>query len=119
MITGSPVVKFRESNFDLDDGGSKSIGVLVCDQNLNPLTPGSTVTILTDVGKLAGKTSHIYRNSSTIGPNKDGHLALIEYIFEIYDDDFGEEDPAKKGAITVTVDWEGTETTYQITGTVD
>ena len=119
LITGSPVVKFSESNFNVDNGGSQSIGVLVCDQNLNPLTPGSTVTISTDVGKLVGKTSHIYRNSSTIGPNEDGHLALIEYIFEVYDDDSDDSDPAKKGAITVAVDWEGTITTYQITGTVD
>ena len=119
LITGSPVVRFRESNFNLNNGGSQSIGVLVCDQNLNPLTPGSTVTISTDVGKLAGRTSHVYRNSSTIGPNRDGHLALIEYIFDIYDDDSDTSGPAKNGAITVTVDWEGATTMYHITGTVE
>ena len=124
LITGSPVVRFSDSNlaitnFAVNNTDSQIIHVLVCDQNLNPLTPGSTVTISTDVGKLAGRTSHVYSNSSTIGPDKAGHLALIEYIFEVYDDDSGDSDPAETGAITVTVEWEGITTTYQITGTVD
>jgi len=119
LITGSPVVKFYESNFNVTDGDSQPIHVLICDQNLNPLTPGSTVTISTDVGKLAGRTSHEYKNSNAVGPDQTGHLALIEYIFEVQDDDSGDSDPAETGAITVAVDWEGTTTTYQITGTVD
>jgi len=119
LITGSPIIDFDTATFAVSNGGAQQIKVLICDRNLNPLSPGSTVTISTDVGKVIGNTKREYQNSNTIGPNLNGHLELIEYVFMIQDNDAQDTDPPEQAAITVTVQWEGLKYEYSILGSVD
>ena len=93
--------------------------MLICDRNLNQLTPGSTVTISTDVGKVAGNIDREYLNSNAVGPNLAGHLSLIEYTFVILDADATDTDPKEQAVITVTVEWEDITFSLGIEGTVD
>jgi hypothetical protein len=118
LVTGGPVILCDTKTFSIQNGGSQTIKVVVCDQNLNQLTPGSRVTISTDVGKVAGRISCDYINSNAVGPDKPGHLALIEYVFTISDSDPGKIDPLE-GTITVSVNWEGITKKYTINGKVD
>ncbi|MBW2630858.1 MAG: hypothetical protein JRC90_03690 [Deltaproteobacteria bacterium] len=118
LVTGAPVIMSDTATFDIPNGGSSVINVVVCDRNLNPLTPGSTVTISTDAGKVSGRTSYTYPNSSIIGPDMDGHLGLIEFPFVISDSDPDETKP-EIATITVTVSWEGGSYTLDIVGSVE
>jgi hypothetical protein len=114
LITGRPMVLFRndtEDGFAVPDGGGLSMAIIVCDRNLNPITAGSTVSISADVGKLAGSIYHEYASICTPGP--------VEYFFYLYDDDPGDEEDPEMSTIDITVEWEGTTTTYQMLGTVD
>jgi len=119
LITGSPFVRFDTVSFTVANGGFQQIKAMVSDRNLNPLTPGSTVTISTDVGKVAGNIEREYLNSNAVGPDLAGHLSLIEYIFVILDDDAADTDLPEQAVITVTVEWEGITYTSGIAGTVD
>ena len=122
LVTGAPIIRFdiNTATFDVANGGiSAPINVLVCDSNLNQLTPGSTVTIAADVGKLAGSISREYTNSNAIGPDDSGHLGLIEYTFQILDADATDTDPKEQAVITVTVGWEDITYSLGIAGTVD
>lgn len=121
LVTGEPMILIEPAaiGFVVADSGSQSIKVLVCDQNLNQLTPGSKVTISTDVGAVAGIIEREYADSSAVGPSKDGHLNLIEYPFQIYDADPGDVEAAERATISIEVEWEGSTYTLQITGTVD
>jgi len=118
LITGQPIILSDTPTFDIPNGGSLPITVIVCDQNLNPLTPGSTVTITTDAGKVKGKTSYTYPNSSVIGPDMDGHLGLIEFPFIISDSD-PDETTHEVAIISIVVSWEGDDYTLDITGSVE
>jgi len=118
LITGQPIILSDTPTFDIPNGGSLPITVIVCDQNLNPLTPGSTVTITTDAGKVKGETSYTYPNSSVIGPDMNGHLGLIEFPFIISDSDPDETTP-EDAIISIVVSWEGDAYTLDITGKVE
>ncbi len=120
LVTGSPMILFNTGTFAVADSGSELIKVIVCDRNLNQLPPGSKVTISSDVGKLVGTISREYPDSNAVGPTRDGHRALIEYVFSICDDSPGDGagNPVG-GAITVLVEWEGLKIEYSIYGTVD
>ena len=118
LITGSPVILSDSGTFEVADGGAAVIRVLVCDQNLNPLIAGSSVTISTDKGQLAGNTGRIYSDSSLIGPSMLGHLSLIEYVFEIYDAEPATADAFELATITVSVEWDGGTYEGHIVGTV-
>ena len=114
LITGAPKVLFRNdtaSGFAVPDGGGLNMAVIVCDDNLNPMTAGSSVSISTDVGKLAGSAFHEYADIVTPGP--------VEYFFYLYDADPGDEEGPEMATISITVEWEGITYTYQLLGTVD
>ena len=119
LVTGSPMILFNKGTFNVADGGSELIKVIVCDRNLNQLPPGSKVTISSDVGKLVGTISREYADSNAVGPTMDGHLALIEYVFAVCDSSPGDSAAPEAGSITVSVDWEGLKTEYSIYGVVD
>ncbi len=119
LVTGSPIILIDTGSFTVEDGGSQIIKVLVSDINLNQLSPGSEVTISTDVGKLAGRTHNEYLNSNAVGPTMNGQLGLIEYTLVIYDKDPGDDDEPKGGSITIKVDWEGITIETSIYGSVD
>ncbi len=118
LVTGSPVIRSDTATFNIPNGGSEAITIIVCDRNLNPLTPGSTITITTDAGKVSGRTDYTFPNSSVIGPYMDGHLGLIEFPFIISDSD-PEEDTPESATITVEVSWEGDTYSLLILGNVD
>jgi len=118
LVTGSPLFFSDTATFAIPNGGSEAITVIVCDTNLNPLTPGSTITISTDAGKVSGRIDYEFPNSSTIGPDVDGHLGLIEFPFIISDND-SEEDKQQSATITIEVSWEGGAYSWNIPGTID
>lgn len=121
LITGQPVyIEFdTASGFAVANGGCQDMKVLVCDTNLNPLTPGSTVSISADVGKTVGNTSFTYPDTNAIGPNLAGQLGWIEYSFTLCDNDASDTDPADPAEVKTTVTWESIEYTAAIYGTVD
>jgi len=118
LITGEPVILSDTADFAIPNGGSEAITVIVCDTNLNPLPPGSTITISTNAGKVSGRTEYTFPNSNAIGPDVDGHLGLIEFPFIISDSDPDETDP-EDAIITVEVSWEGFVYSLDIEGEVD
>jgi hypothetical protein len=134
LVTGPPItspipaynglIPATAYSFSVPDGGARSIGFLVCDENFNQLVAGSTVDITSSVGGLAGYLSHEYSESNQVGPDLINHLGLIEYVVTIYDNDPGDGDPPVSGEISVTVVWkpEGEaeqELKLTIGGTVD
>ncbi|MCD6486539.1 MAG: Ig-like domain-containing protein [Syntrophobacterales bacterium] len=118
LVTGSPIICSNTATFNIPNGGSEAITVSVCDRNLNPLTPGTTVSITTNAGKVSGRINYTFPNSSVIGPDRDGHLGLIEFPFIISDSDPDETKP-EIATITVEVYWEGGTYSLNIIGNVD
>ena len=128
LLTGPPIIRFKEDGFCLvnsgdegpgeEDVSSKTIHVLISDENWNPLSYGSSVVITTDTGKVGGKISNDYPNSSCIGPNFEGHRDLIEYAVVISDSTANVVNPLA-ATITVTVEREGTTYTKELSGYVD
>jgi hypothetical protein len=134
LVTGAPITSpipayngllpATAYSFAVPDGGSQSIGFLVCDRNFNQLVGGSSVEITSTVGGLAGLLSREYADSNQVGPDEISHRALIEYIVTIYDDAPGDADPPAGGEVTIDVTWapEGQdvqEYSLTIPGTVD
>ncbi len=125
LITGPPVIRSNLDSFNVGQGGEQDIKILICDQNLNSLTPGSEFSIETDVGKVIGETKRVYDDHSTLCPSVTDQLERIEFEIQIYDDESDDEDPPKRGTIAVTVSWKGNDpenmddTTLIIPGMVD
>ncbi|MCG6534454.1 MAG: Ig-like domain-containing protein, partial [Syntrophales bacterium LBB04] len=119
LLTGAPLILFSVHDFNVPNkGGSDEIKVLVCDGNFNPLTPGSTVAITTDAGKLAGYTGHTFQDT-ICGFDFQGHLGLIEHGFRVVDADPEDTKAAEDAVVTVTVQWEGSTYKQAIQGKVD
>jgi hypothetical protein len=133
LITGPPITSpipmyngllpATAYSFTVPDGGDQSIGFLVCDENFNQLVGGSSVEITSTVGGLAGLLSQTYPTSNQVGPDLTSHLALIEYVVTIYDQEVSDADPPESGEINVKVIWVGEEQDFTleltIPGTVD
>jgi hypothetical protein len=119
LITGGPQILPDTSIFSVADGGSQTIKVIVCDRNLNPLSPGSTISIESDAGGFSGLDSYTFPNSNAIGPTRDGHLSLIEFPFTVFDNTPGDTTPAQPVTVKITVNWEGLEMVSIISGTID
>ena len=125
LLTGPPIIKFSEDSFcieDPTDGGLvadtfANLTVLISDENLNPLSTGTSVTITSEGAEVGGKTRHVYPNSNVIGPGVNGHLGLIEFPIVISYDPF--DSSVTTGTITVTVEREGTDYSKELTGLVN
>jgi hypothetical protein len=112
LITGGPsYIELDPSSFDISNGGSQGFTILVSDVNLNPLSPGSKVTISVDEGKLSGVTSYTFPSVFMAGP--------VELSFSISDSSATDTDPPKPATIKITVTWEGVEYTRTLSGTID
>lgn len=112
LITGAPTyINCNLAGFAIADGGHQDFTVLVADQNLNPLSSGSTIKVETTVGTLTGTTSYTFPNAFQRGPTEIG--------FRLSDANPGDADPAENATITVTVTWEGIVSTLTINGTVN
>ncbi len=105
LITGPPIIRFDVSTFTVPDGGSASVNILICDENYNLLTPGSTVSITVDAGKVYGPVDFTYPNTNAYGPDAETHLSLIEFPVTIADDDPGDTDDAENCELKVEVVW--------------
>jgi len=103
LVTGRPIFLASDYSFDIPDGGSQTIGLVVCDINLNPLTPGSNVQITCSGGAVTGRLEYEYPNSSQVGPDLPSHLWLIEFPVTISDDNPGSGPDAAE--IEVDIQW--------------
>jgi hypothetical protein len=104
LVTGKPEPLGVYNFGDVANGGSREIRFLVCDQNFNQLVAGSSVTISTNVGELSGVVDRDYDESNQVGPDRDKHLDLIEYVVTISDNDPTNGLPGD-GEITVQIVW--------------
>ena len=112
LITGGPsYFELNPGTFAIPNAGYQTFTLLVSDSNLNPLSPGSTVAISTDKGKISGMTAYTFPNVFRSGP--------IELSFVISDSDPKEIDPPEVATIKITVMWEGIEFTRTFSGSID
>lgn len=142
LITGKPTVWFSKGSFNVENGDSDTVKILICDPNYNPLSTGSSYTVSVDVGKITGGTkefeypsSSFYGSETTTDLNGDGkvdkadyvmaHRNLIENVIVISDEDAEDGEAAEPATLTVEVTWKsngdcGDETDeYTISGMVD
>lgn len=124
LLTGEPIFMSDTANFAVANGGSQDIKIIVCDRNLNQLPEGTTVTISTNNGTLTGlfkadvkSLEYEFKDSYITGPDMAGHLALIERIFTIQDDD--ENDIPESALIVITVNWQEMNYNWSIEGTIN
>lgn len=117
ILSGQPIILFDRDSFALENGESAQVKVLISDENLNPLSPGTTVRISMNNGNLSGRVENTYQNSNVIGPDVHEHLKLIEYRLNISDPD-----PAinqyQADSITVNVEWEGITIRSRLEGSI-
>jgi len=108
LITGKPQVLWSRNSggFNVLQGGSASLSLVVCDENGNPPAAGTKLTVATDNGKLNGWTTYTFPNSSAIGPSRTTHLEKIEFSYSLEDSDPTDTDAAKATTVTATVTWE-------------
>ncbi|MFO8084176.1 MAG: Ig-like domain-containing protein [Desulfobacterales bacterium] len=106
ILSGQPVILFDRESFSLANGEVESIKILVCDKNLNPLSPGTTVKITMNNGNMDGRIENTYQNANSVGPDVNEHLKLIEYRLNISDSN-PQMDAEQAASINVNVLWEG------------
>lgn len=121
LITGTPYVLANRGSFQVPNGGFDIVHILICDQNYNPLSAGSTYTVSVDAGKITGgTTSYVYPSSSFFGsraavdPDSDdaarnavytqAHRELLENEIVISDNDPTKLE-TKMAGLTITVTW--------------
>ncbi len=117
MLTGQPIILFDRDSFALGNGETAQVKVLICDENLNPLSPGTTVNISMNNGNLSGRVENTYQNSNVIGPDLDEHLKLIEYRLNISDPN-PSINQYQTDTITVDVLWEGITIRSRLDGSI-
>ena len=141
LITGLPNIRMDKASFNVANGGSDTVKIMVCDDNYNPLSAGSTYTVSVDAGKITGgATSHVYPSSSFYGSKTAtdwdssggiddtdymlAHRSLIVNEITISDDDPAK-DEAQSVSLSITVTWKSNgscgdvERTFTIPGTVN
>jgi hypothetical protein len=119
LLTGEPLIRFDAESVAVNNGGSQTLNVLVCDRNLNPLAAGAKVSITADSGSLEGKTTYTFKDGNIVGPDQEGQLSRIELPIVLSDADASDNQPPAPATVTVTVDWEGVRYRSQLKGTVD
>ncbi len=126
LLTGPPIIKFMENSFCIESPIKTDVEpedtyayltVLISDENLNPLSTGTKVSITAEGAVVGGKIRHVYPNSNVIGPGVSGHLGLLEFPIVISFDSF--DSSVTTGTITVTVEREGTDYSKELTGLVN
>ncbi len=122
LITGLPNIRMDKGSFTVANGGSDTVKILICDENYNPLSAGSTYTVSVGAGKITGGvTSYEYPSSSFYGSEttidwdgngvpfdrddyKLAHRNLIVNEITISDDDPSTAEVAS-ASLTITVTW--------------
>lgn len=104
LITGPPTLKWsNDSGFDIPQGGSATLRLIVCDENGNPPPAGTKLVVSTDNGNLFGFTSKEYFDSSAVGGSLGGQLNLIEYVYTLADKDPVDTEPRKLTTVKATL----------------
>lgn len=121
LITGSPIILSDTGDgFTIANGRSREFNVIVCDRNLNVLSPGTKVSITADNGKLIGRTTETIGDTNNVGPNMASQLNAINYNFDLMDSDPDDEEEEPEAAtVTIKITWEGKEFNHTLTGTID
>ena len=123
LVTGAPYILFDTASaagITIADGGApETVYILICDVNLNPLTPGTSISITTEAGKVAGNISAVMLDTGTVGPTQAGQLGMIEFVVTLFDDEVGDTDPVVQGEMKVLVNWEGVDYQDSIFVSVD
>ncbi|MCL0038386.1 hypothetical protein M1N10_05175 [Thermodesulfovibrionales bacterium] len=119
LITGRPhYFKVRPNDinnitdpptFNIPNGEHECFRVLIADRNLNHLSGGTTVSISSDEGTLAGTTSFTFPDAFTYGPK--------EFLFTLSDD--CPDLRLRPTTITITVIHEGIAYFQTITGDIN
>ncbi|BBO90822.1 invasin domain 3-containing protein [Desulfosarcina ovata] len=122
LITGEPHIAIAPTTFNIADGGSQSFTFLVCDENLNYLSEGTSISVsIEGGGKLFADEIELDDSSALPGINGSytSHLPQIEYNATIMDSDSGDSNDPVLTTLTITVNWEGNTEELSIIGYVD
>ena len=111
LVTGSPMIVFSQSSRNPATFDPNNIKFIVCDQNFNPLTAGSTISITQSFkdAKIKGDVPHIFLDTN----QPTNNLANIEYTVWLE-----ETTSDTSGTVEVSVSWEGGVYKKSISGTI-
>ncbi|GBE36699.1 hypothetical protein BMS3Bbin07_00849 [bacterium BMS3Bbin07] len=117
MFTGQPVnFAVTPSSFTILDAGvpnegSQDFTVIIADTNLNTPSPGTTISVSADGGKLSAYPPT---------PVADGLSSFpIMFSFTLSDSKADDTDPPENVRVVVEVEWEGVKYPIVISGTID
>jgi len=99
------------STFTIADGGSQTFKVIVADKNLNSPSPGTTISVSADGGKLSAHPPSPVADGLTKSP--------VMFDFTLSDSNVGDTDPPENVTAVVEVVWEGVKYPFVVSGTID
>lgn len=106
LLTGTPyLIASSEPIFVMGDGASLSFTIIVCDQNGNSLTAGSTISVSSSGGELLGTTDYEFLDTNSPGP--------LELSYTLMDDNVGDSDDPETVYINVEYSWDGGNSTIE------
>ncbi len=113
LITNKPeyILTNPSSGFTIADGTSQTFSLIVCDQNLNALIGGTTVSISADKGDFSGVNDYTFPDLFIVGP--------VELWFTIGDSSPLDTDPAEAVTIEIIVNYKGTDYYAWVYGSID
>lgn len=117
MFTGKPVyINVEPSTFTILDAGlpgegSQTFQVIVADSNLNRPSPGTTISVSADGGKLSAYPPSPVADGLTQSP--------VMFAFTLSDNKANDTDPPENVRVVVEVEWEGVKYSIVIPGTID
>lgn len=117
-VTGRPRIGVSANRFDVPDGGSVTLNVIVCDDNFQRISSNSTVAITLTTGKLLGTAEKTYSIAYTPAYNEANQLVLIQFPLTIKDPTPGTVSTTPDSELSIVVTWEGETITHKIPGTV-
>jgi hypothetical protein len=97
-----------DPGFDMANGGSVAIAFRVYDQNENPLTQGTTITVTTTAGVVAGAVDEILPDTQSQG---------YTYFTAVLSDDDAGTDEANAVTVSIKVTSQNGNLTATVTGT--
>ena len=113
LVTGQPRVGVSASSTSISSGGTLDAEVVVCDDNYNRISSGSTIAITTTGGisLIAGKENITLPATAAVGNSASTQLALIRNTLRFKHDGTTTGD----ASFTVTVTWQKGDSTETLT----
>ena len=104
--SGAPFIKFRkaDANYNIPNGGSRTFYVLICDENMNRISDGSSLSFEVDGGKILGSPDVTFNTRSARGFDESSQRYVIEYAVTIADSDV-DESKAEPSLLSCIVTW--------------